>query len=329
MKEESSDNLLAAYFDGSLTVEEQQQVEHSAATDASFRKELEASALVWRKSPAVQLFQRIEGHKDEDFKKVVQRLKVDAVHKIPRRRITLSTYFYKVAASITLIAMIGSAILIHRHVPGFGRWEAYSTQDKIEIFSLPDNTQVALNQYSRIIYLKNNDEPTRKVKLTGEAYFKVTSNPVKPFEVQAGPTQISVLGTQFNVKLAGNHKTTEVNVTEGKVQFSGNKHSIILHAGETGKFEHGKLAKKSYKAPNFLYWRNKELLFNNSSLAEIIETLAANFQEIQTINYKASPSSVNVTTKFQNQSLESIFDELELHFNKKFELKDGVLTISD
>jgi ferric-dicitrate binding protein FerR (iron transport regulator) len=328
MKEELNDHLFAAYFDGSLTSDEQQQFEHTASENSSVREELETYALIWRTSSSAKIFQRIESKKNEDFGHVMARLNATQTANGLKRRLVLPS-FYKVAASITFLAMIGSSVMVHRHVPGFGRWEARATQDKIEIITLPDNTQVALNRYSRIIYLKNNDESSRKVKLSGEAYFAVTANPNKPFEIKAGETNISVLGTQFNVKLTNDKKHTEVSVTEGTVKFADKNEALILHAGEIGQFDNGKLVKKTYNNTNFLYWKNKELLLHNNTLQEVISILATNFEEIKEVKNTSTPTQIQVTTKFQNQTLETIFEELELHFSKKFVLKEGVLIISD
>jgi ferric-dicitrate binding protein FerR (iron transport regulator) len=328
MKEELNDHLFAAYLDGSLTSDEQQQFEHHASENSSLREELEAYALIWRTSPAAKLFHRIESKKNDDFENVMLRLKATHTQSREKHRLVLPS-FYKIAASVTFLTMIGSAVMVHRHVPGFGRWEARATQDKIEVITLPDNTQVALNRYSRVIYLKNNDESTRKVKLTGEAFFNVASNPGKPFEIKAGETNISVLGTQFNVKLSNDKKATEVSVTEGTVKFADQNDALILHAGEIGQFNNGKLAKKSYSNTNFLYWKNKELSFHNNTLREVITILTANFEAIKEVKNTSTPTQIQVTTKFQDQSLETIFEELELHFNKKFSLKEGVLIISD
>lgn len=66
------------------------------------------------------------------------------------------------------------------------------------------------------------DAKARRVKLAGgEAFFSVTRNPNRPFIVEAGDTRIRVVGTKFNVNLAGGQ--VRVSVLEGVVQ--------VIHAG--------------------------------------------------------------------------------------------------
>ncbi|MDP4291931.1 MAG: FecR family protein, partial [Bacteroidota bacterium] len=66
--------------------------------------------------------------------------------------------------------------------------------------TLPDGSKVWLNAGSRLDYNLDFGNKTRIVKLTGEAFFDVKTDSLKPFIVKAGKLAIKAYGTAFNVK---------------------------------------------------------------------------------------------------------------------------------
>lgn len=83
-----------------------------------------------------------------------------------------------------------------------------TAQGEVMHFQLDDGTKVALNKGSEIAYRSDFSSRKRRVKLRGEAYFEVTSDPVHPFTVAAGGITVRVLGTAFNVKTGRSIETT-------------------------------------------------------------------------------------------------------------------------
>ncbi len=59
---------------------------------------------------------------------------------------------------------------------------------------------VDLGPGTRLIYGSEFLEGNREIRLTGDAYFDVTSDAVHPFTVIAGSAKIRVTGTQFVVQ---------------------------------------------------------------------------------------------------------------------------------
>ena len=84
--------------------------------------------------------------------------------------------------------------------------------------TLPDGSLVVLNACSELHYPTQFIGNQRQVQLTGEAYFKITANPEKPFRIQTPEFQVEVLGTEFNVKSYTNDRIQSVEVENGKVQ---------------------------------------------------------------------------------------------------------------
>jgi transmembrane sensor len=84
---------------------------------------------------------------------------------------------------------------------------------------LPDGSSVWLNSSSKLTY--NNDHfgvTVREVTLTGEAYFDVVKNPLKPFIIHTEKMDIKVLGTAFNVKCYPGEKNSETSLIRGSIE---------------------------------------------------------------------------------------------------------------
>jgi len=85
---------------------------------------------------------------------------------------------------------------------------------------LSDRTEVWLNAGSRLIYPTTFEGGKRKVRLQGEALFKVSKDKTKPFIVATDHSDIRVLGTTFNVKAYPDDKYEETVLVEGSVRLS-------------------------------------------------------------------------------------------------------------
>jgi ferric-dicitrate binding protein FerR (iron transport regulator) len=86
---------------------------------------------------------------------------------------------------------------------------------------LPDGTKIWLNAGSRIEYSTNYNKQIREVWLTGEGFFKVKTNPEKPFFVKTNNLTIKATGTAFNVKAYPGEKQVTTTLVEGKVELKG------------------------------------------------------------------------------------------------------------
>jgi transmembrane sensor len=107
---------------------------------------------------------------------------------------------------------------------------------------LPDGTHVDLGPGSKLVYGREFLDSLRLVRLTGEAFFDVTSDPDHPFIVVAGMARIKVTGTKFVVTAPLRSEKVEVAVKSGIVLFYNsetldrNSFRMGLVAGERGIF---------------------------------------------------------------------------------------------
>ena len=91
---------------------------------------------------------------------------------------------------------------------------------------LPDGSFVWLNAGSTLRYATNYGRTTRDVYLEGEGYFKVAKQPEKLFTVHTALSNITALGTEFNVKAYPGEDVVETTLIEGEV---------TVKQGETGQ----------------------------------------------------------------------------------------------
>jgi ferric-dicitrate binding protein FerR (iron transport regulator) len=86
---------------------------------------------------------------------------------------------------------------------------------------LPDGTIVWLNAGSKLRYSQTYNTNHRDVFLEGEAFFKVKTNPEKPFIVKTSEMSVKAFGTAFNVKAYPDEATITTTLVEGIVKIEG------------------------------------------------------------------------------------------------------------
>jgi transmembrane sensor len=132
----------------------------------------------------------------------------------------------KIAAVLLFMLLIGSisAFLITRAVYSNQTAGSYYFEAPIgsrAIAMLPDGTKIWLNAGSKLEYSTDYNKQKREVQLSGEAFFKVKTNPDKPFLVKANNLTIKATGTSFNVKAYPFEKLVTTTLVEGKVELNG------------------------------------------------------------------------------------------------------------
>lgn len=203
-------------------------------------------------------------------------------------------------------------------------WNTYNRTDILEYYTqagqsltiyLPDSSCVVMNQNSKIGFLKEFQK--REVKLTGEAFFEVVRDTLKPFSVEGEFCMISVLGTSFNVRTSEKDRTDQVQVISGKVAFADkNKKDVqvILEKGFMAELKNHNITENTIQDYNFLFYKTGELTFSNTSLYELTETLEKFYHcDIEILSSEIK--EVNVTTSFKDMSLEDVMNELEIILN--------------
>jgi len=152
-------------------------------------------------------------------------------------------------------------------------------------FSLPDNSEVVLNSGSEINYKKWNWDNDRRLELKGEAYFRVSKG--KRFEVSTSLGKVTVLGTQFNVKVRKNR--FDVVCYEGRVQVNYANTQILLTHGQSVSFENGKQVKMRVNSfrPE---WMDNQICFNKENIISLLDEVERQYNIKIELNAKDTSS---------------------------------------
>ena len=148
-------------------------------------------------------------------------------------------------------------------------------------FTLPDNSEVVLNSGSEISYKKWNWNSNRHLKLKGEAYFKVSKG--RRFEVHTALGKVSVLGTQFNVKVRKNR--FDVICYEGRVKVNYANTQIILTHGQSVTFENGKQFNNSTNSSK-PEWMDNQICFYKENIKSLLDEVQRQYNITTVLNTK-------------------------------------------
>ena len=132
--------------------------------------------------------------------------------------------YISAAAAVFVVAFITGRLSTQNEAAkvdaSFSMYEVKAPYGSRSEIRLPDGTTVILNAGSFLSYSNDYNNSNRNVTLKGEAYFKVARNEYIPFIVNAGPLNITALGTEFNVKAYDDEIAIETTLVTGKVEIT-------------------------------------------------------------------------------------------------------------
>lgn len=325
MKEENqhiiSDEQLFRYFSGDISSDEKLIIDNWSISSETHKLKLEEVRLFYLDIKALQSLKNNEskGNADAAWKKIKSKRALENKGSVSITQTTL-----KYAASI-LIVLLGSWFVYNSQKEAAVIFSEVASNSKTIEKTLKDGSIVTLNRNSAISYPDVFDEKERNVLLKGEAHFDITSNPNQPFVISTQNATIKVLGTSFNVDSKFNIDSIVVTVESGKVLFSiGNQQEVLL-AGNTGVYV--KSNKRLYQMSTdvdltYNFWRTKKLVFNNTSLSEVID--AINIAYNKNIQLSGNNiSSCKISVDFIDEELSNIIDIISTTLNLEVIEKDG------
>ncbi len=322
-KSNIEDQLLIRFIQGDTSMDEQSAIKEWLESDEDNQRHFERLQQVWENSGSVRVFDQID--LDKNWQDVQGKLELD--QSAGGKQVFMLPTLIRYAAGILLLATI--AFLIPRFSQPSADLMTLTASFDGQSFELPDGTDVWLNSGSQLVYPTAFANDERSVKLMGEAYFEVEHNPKHPFVVQAGQTETRVLGTSFNLRESNGTEPTELVLVTGKVQFSIGKDQVLLAPGDRVIVNAlGALVKEVNEDPNFMAWKTRTLIFENTKMEQVLQEVA----ELYNIEINIEQSSFGacpLTTRFENESLQNVFETIELLFGVEIISQNGSLyTIS-
>jgi transmembrane sensor len=164
---------------------------------------------------------------------------------------------------------------------------------------LSDGTQVWLNSDSYLSFPSDFSKDQRKVKLLGEAFFKVSRSEEWPFIVETDNMDVRVLGTCFDVKAYTDDEEVYATLVKGSVRvISKGAHGQEIELSPSEQFSMNKVSDKQIVRevdPDVLIaWTNDMFAFKNQPLSQVFSDLSHQYR----IKYRfadAGASSIRIS----------------------------------
>jgi transmembrane sensor len=178
---------------------------------------------------------------------------------------------------------------------------------------LPDSSVVHMNSESRLEYPEYFSGNIRLVNLTGEAYFSVKHDKYRPFVVKTGNSQITVIGTEFNIRNRNNNINIVVAKGSVNVLSLSSRKKENLKKGEMVQLDnYGNITLPvKVNLKYYLAWRQNKLAFMHAQLKEVMAEIDRTYN-VKTEFLSDSSKDRTLTGIFETDSLEKVLSVLSL-----------------
>jgi ferric-dicitrate binding protein FerR (iron transport regulator) len=214
------------------------------------------------------------------------------------------------------------------------------TDHPLEV-QLDDGSTIVLESKSKLKYKKDflNDS-SRHVYMFGNAFFKVTKNPYKPFIVHSNEIVVKVLGTSFRVESPENGENILVSVKTGSVSVSAptdvvknNKQDgVILLPNQQVTYErkNRQFEKTLIESPEFLGATgitSKDFVFDNVPIARVFQTIESAYG-VEIIFNEEVMKNCYVRATLGSESLHEKLDVICATIQASYEIIDANVVIN-
>ena len=234
----------------------------------------------------------VQVNKQEELTKLLQKFNSPAKSIKPVYRLL------KYAAAVLILCFTFYFFNLHEAL----LYKEYTAIDKKFKIVLPDNTNINLREGTSLYVSRLYNITNRNVKLEGEAFFKVHKNNNSKFIVKLAKSEVTVLGTIFNIY--SNPDSSIVSVKEGKVLFqsykSGNECYLTKNMSALCN-RHSEIYNREFNL-NTMGWSTGEFRFSQLGLIDILNLLETYY-----------PVQFIVNEKYKNVKLSFFSSNMELN----------------
>jgi len=153
--------------------------------------------------------------------------------------------------------------------------ELATTRGEQTQLRLPDGSVVFLNAASSLKFPASFARlKERKVELTGEAYFEVAKDKLRPFIVKNEKQEVKVLGTHFNVNAYQEEPAVKTTLLEGSIRLSVMQDTRLLKPGQQAAYTNNKLSIAEVDVDKAVAWKNAKFVFEDENIESVMRKLA-------------------------------------------------------
>jgi transmembrane sensor len=324
---EHIEEMIAKHLAGETDASEQSMLQHWKSESDENRQYFDKLQQVWDTAAQV----RPQASRRIDTEAALKRVKTH-IHtqpgSAPRGRTISMAFWMRAAAAVIVVA---GAFFLLRPKSDPAALEIAANASAVLTDTLNDGSVVTLNRNSGLTVASAFNKKERRMKLRGEAYFEVTSNPERPFVVEVQELEIKVVGTAFNVDNTSNPDEVIVTVTHGKVLVHDQTQQILLTAGEQAVYNRSTHRLSRYsgaQSPNTLAYKNRVFQFDATPLSKVLKQLNA----VYGVNIKLqNPALENcpLTASYNNLNIDRVLELITASFSFQLDRQpDGTVVIT-
>lgn len=191
-------------------------------------------------------------------------------------------------------------------------------------YVLADGTVIKMNSGARLQYPAAFAKDRREVHLDGEAYFDVSHNEKQPFVVRTFASDITVLGTEFNVNADKTSGTFSATLIDGSIRLSNHLipgEQIVMHPNEKVTLVKDHMILKEYEASKDILWTEGVLDIGGLGFDDLMKKLEMAFGIKIVVNREMSREPVFANAKLRisdgiDKALEVIGNGVEFIYRR-------------
>jgi transmembrane sensor len=195
--------------------------------------------------------------------------------------------------------------------------------------TLPDGSMVWLNSASSLKFPVVFNKFERKVYLTGEAYFEVAKNKLKPFKVFSNNTVVQVLGTHFNVHAYSDEGAVETTLLEGSVKVYRSGYSKMIVPGQQAYIgrNSSKIKINTIDVNGSVAWKNDLFIFDKQDIESVMKQVAR-WYNVE-VEYKDEMPQTHISGSISRKNnISQILNMLELTGGVHFSIDGRKITVT-
>ena len=312
------DEILIKYILNEVSNDEKIFVERCLAQDSKNQKHLKDLRFIWDES------KRIEPELNTNENEAWKRFRAFAAKQKSLNGFKVRKLFLSLSAAAVVLATCG----IIGYLFFYNGGTTITTNNKTLVANLPDKSQITLNAHSTLSYNKDFNQSTRNVQLTGEAFFRVTPDKRKPFDIKVNDVNVKVVGTSFNIRSSKDF--TEVIVETGIVNVSSKGESILLHPGQKIEIGAGsnQLTVEENNDSFYNYYRSDVFHCSSTPLPELVHALNQTFNSNIEIADSAT-ARLKISATFNKENLQDILEILSETLQLKINREENKIILKE
>lgn len=201
------------------------------------------------------------------------------------------------------------------------------------IITLPDNSSVHLNSGARIEYPVVFKKDKREVFLTGEAMFDVVHDDKKPFIVKTFTSEVSVLGTKFDVEAYKESSIFSTTLFEGRVKVVNlsdpERKGVILNPNDVIRIENGVMKMEKIRDQDDICWTRGLIKIGGKTFDRMMADFEKAFGVTIDIQRRQLPDISEVSGKIRvNDGVANALRILQRTADFRFRIDEATNTIT-